>query len=179
MIAGKGVDVLLDAAALVTRDIRIRIFGTGPLEEEVRREAAARSLPVELRGYSTKAEIAAELDRSLALVLASVWYENCPMVILEAAGRGVAAIGSDLGGIRELIDHKESGLLVPPGDPRALASALEELADQPDWALQLGRSAWERVRDRHDPAAHIDRVVAIYERVVSGNLTRDALGRAG
>lgn len=158
----KGLDVLLDAARILGGGVDIAIYGSGPLEAHLRRRIDDEGLPVSLRGYAEKETIARDLDHSLASLTPSVWYENCPMAILEAAGRGVATVASDLGALPELVAHKESGLLVPPDDPRSLASALRALADDPAWAVELGHAAWRAARQRHDPHAHVEAVTRIY-----------------
>lgn len=165
LIPEKGLSTLAEAAARVRSGARIAVFGVGPVAGRLREQVARERLPVDLHGYAPKELIAGYLDRSLACVVPSVWYENCPMTILEAAGRGVAAIASDLGGMTELVAHKETGLRVPPGDAAALASAIDEIADQPEWALELGGAAWERVRERHDPAAHVTSLLHVYDAV--------------
>jgi glycosyltransferase involved in cell wall biosynthesis len=160
---GKGLDVLLQASRLMKRRARILLYGTGPLEGAIIDEVKRDRLPVEVRGYATKPVLAAAFHRCVAALVPSVWYENCPMAILEAAGRGVATVASDLGAMKELISHGESGLLFGPGDARALSSALDELVDRPAWALDLGQKAWRNVRERHDPGVHYQGLMTIYE----------------
>ena len=160
----KGLDVLLDAVKLADADLRLVVFGTGPLEDHLRRRVERERLPVELNGYADADTIAGELERCVASVTPSLWYENCPMAILEAAGRGVASVATDLGGMPELVLHKESGYLVAPGDVRSLTSALEGLAADPLWATELGAAAWARATEHHDPQRHVLRVLDVYER---------------
>ncbi|MDQ3916160.1 MAG: glycosyltransferase [Actinomycetota bacterium] len=166
LVAQKGLDVLLDAAGMLDAETRIVVYGAGPLEPHLRTRVEREGLPVELRGYADKAVIARDLDRCVASVSPSLAYETCPMAILEAAAGGVATVGSDLGGIPELVKHKETGVLVPPGDPHALASALRGVADDPDSAAELGRAAWKRARARHDPRDHLEALTEIYERAL-------------
>ncbi len=71
------------------------------------------------------------------IVVPSVWLENAPFVVLEAALAGVPVVASDLGGMRESVRHGESGLLFPPGDAGALAAALQRLIDEPDLLPRL------------------------------------------
>ncbi len=173
LLPQKGLDVLLDASALLRPGIRVVIYGSGPLDQYLRDRVEREGLPVDLRGYADEVTIAADLERCMALVSPSVWYENCPMTILEAAGRGVATVGSDLGALPDLVKHKESGILVAPGDPRSLASALLQLADDPAWAVELGRRAWEDARTRHNPQTHIAAITALYEKAAARSAERD------
>jgi glycosyltransferase involved in cell wall biosynthesis len=160
----KGLPVLLDAARLLADGSRIVVYGTGPMEPALRRRVASERLPVELRGHASQREIFEDLVTSTAAVLPAVWYENCPMAILEAAGHAVATIATDLGGMRDIITNDEDGRLVPPKQPAVLAAAMNELAGDPQRAVRLGRRAWERVRRYHTPAAHMEGLARCYER---------------
>jgi glycosyltransferase involved in cell wall biosynthesis len=81
-----------------------------------------------------------------------------------AMGRGIVA--SSLGQIAEVLEHERTALLVEPGDPDALASALERLMDNPDLAWRLGRNARERAVERHTWTAHVGHVLAGLEAVL-------------
>ncbi|MHB1131365.1 MAG: glycosyltransferase [Chloroflexota bacterium] len=82
--------------------------------------------------------VLANLD---AVVVPSLWLENSPNSILEAQAAGVPVIGSNLGGIAELVRHEENGLLFAPNDAAALAMQLQRLLDEPDLLPRLRRAA--------------------------------------
>lgn len=163
LVEGKGIDVLLSAAKLLEAKGEVVLFGAGPLESHIRARIERERLQVSFRGYGDRETIGRALDTCTASVLPSLWYENAPMTIVEAGGRGVATIGSDLGAMPEMIEHGKTGILVPPGDPFALADAMSALAENPERALELGRAAWERIGERHDPEAHAAAVITCYE----------------
>ena len=71
----------------------------------------------------------------------------------------------EVGGVPELEDDGATGVLVPPGDAAALAGALIRLLSDPAEADRLGRAGWVRMRSRHDPAAHVAALQAVYRRV--------------
>ena len=81
------------------------------------------------------------LRRSAVAVVPSTWYENQPMAVLEAMAIGLPVIGSDIGGLPELIEAGRDGILVPAGDDKALAIAMGDVladparafADGPEW----------------------------------------------
>ena len=75
-------------------------------------------------GLVDKAEVQRLMLAAAVVVVPSRWYENQPMVVLEALARGVPVVGSDLGGMPELIEPGATGELVPANDPPALAAAL-------------------------------------------------------
>ncbi|MGY1680936.1 glycosyltransferase [Geodermatophilus sp. SYSU D01176] len=165
LVAEKGVDTLLDAAARLPDGVRVRLAGSGRLERAVRARAAAEGLPVDVLGPLPPAEVAAELRAAAVAVLPALWWENCPMAVLEAAAHGVPVVASAVGGVPELVDDGATGLLVPPGDAAALAGALTRLLADPAEADRLGRAGWARVRSRHDPAGHVAALQQLYRRV--------------
>jgi glycosyltransferase involved in cell wall biosynthesis len=162
LVAEKGVDPLLDAATLLPAGVRLRMIGSGRLERQVRARVAAEDLSVDVLGPRPPAEVAAHLRGAAAAVLPALWWENCPMAVLEAAALGVPVVASAVGGIPELVEDGVTGLLVPPGDVAALAEALTRLVSDPDEAARLGRAAWSRVRARHHPQVHVTALVATY-----------------
>ena len=155
LVAEKGVGTLLDAAALLPPGVRVRLLGSGRLEGQVRARVAAGALPVDVLGPQPPDVVRRQLRGAAAAVLPALWWENCPMAVLEAGAQGVPVVASSVGGIPELVEDGVTGRLVPPGDAPALAAALTGLLDRPDVAAAAGRAAWARVRDRHDPADHV------------------------
>ena len=121
----KGIEVALQAMAALPpeAEVELVIGGRGALEGRVR-EAAAADPRIRFLGYVSGEEKHALLSQADHLLLPSLWYENAPVVILEAAAYGLGVIGSDIGGIPEFVRPGQTGWLVPPGDARALADAM-------------------------------------------------------
>ncbi|WP_369135649.1 glycosyltransferase [Modestobacter sp. I12A-02662] len=162
LVPEKGVGTLLDTAARLPDGVRLRIAGSGRMERQVRARVAAQDLPVDVLGPRPAAEVTALLRGAAVAVLPALWWENCPMAVLEAAAQGVPVVASAVGGIPELVDDGATGLLAPPGDPAALAAALTRLLDDPADAAAIGRAGWARVRERHDPAGHVAALLDLY-----------------
>jgi glycosyltransferase involved in cell wall biosynthesis len=93
----KGVRLLLEAWRRVPAGTSLRILGTGPLQGLVEEEVTAAS-DVEYLGFQPADVVRRELDSALALVVPSLWEENCPMTVLEARERGCAVVGGGAGG---------------------------------------------------------------------------------
>jgi glycosyltransferase involved in cell wall biosynthesis len=152
----KGVDVLLDAWAAGTPPGRLAVVGRGPLEDRVRAAPGVEHL-----GFRPPAEVARLMAEARALVFPSVWEENCPMVVLEAQAAGLPVLGTDRGGLPELVADGVHGLLVPAGEPAVLRAGLERLATDPELARRLGAAGRERAA-AHAPAAHLERLLGVY-----------------
>jgi glycosyltransferase involved in cell wall biosynthesis len=80
----------------------------------------------------------------------STHYEGMPLALIEAMAMGCACIGSDVVGVREVIEHGRTGLLVPEGDSQALADAIAQLLANPVQAERLGQAAKAAVRSQFD-----------------------------
>jgi len=161
---GKGVDVFLDAAPAILAAVpaaELVIAGDGPQAAELKAHANAGLVRWEPYRPPASNHLR-ELD---VYVLASSW-EAFPIGPLEALACGVPQVVTEVGGTREAV-VPETGLLIPPRDPGALASAVVELLQDPS------RRAAMRTASRERHAAHftIDRMVAgtaaVYDRVLS------------
>ena len=108
------------------------IVGTGPQEDELRQTVDATGADVEFAGYQTGDALFDIVRGARALVLPSECYENAPVVLLEAYGVGTPVLGSNLGGIPELIVENETGLLAQAGDVDSFATALKRYDDMPN-----------------------------------------------
>ncbi|MCI0637262.1 MAG: glycosyltransferase, partial [Actinobacteria bacterium] len=137
----KGVNTVLDASPEISAGIDVTIFGAGPLEDDLRQRVEREGLAVQLKGFVSREVLEEELKTTTAALLPSECYENCPMSLLEAGALGVPTIASDIGGIPELVTSGVDGVLVPPGDGRALAEAVNRLAADPALVASLGEAA--------------------------------------
>jgi glycosyltransferase involved in cell wall biosynthesis len=166
LVAEKGLHDLLSAAGRLRGLATVEVFGEGRLAEALRSRVDREGLPVRLHGFAGPERLAGELAAATATVLPARWPENCPLAILEAAARAVPAVATTAGGIPELVADGRTGLLVPPGDPAALAQAMAALAGDRGRAAALGRAARRRGAARHDPDGHAEALLACYRRAI-------------
>jgi glycosyltransferase involved in cell wall biosynthesis len=105
--------------------------------------------------------------REAAVVAApATWPDPCPTVVLEALAMGRPVVGSRTGGLTDLVDHGTTGLLVRPGDERALASALGALLDDDQRRLAMARAAHASA-EQFSTASVVPRIEAVYASVAS------------
>lgn len=139
----KAVDVLAEAwrhVALRLPDAELHVVGVGPLEGIVAELVADARLRVSWTPRLATAEVARALDAATLLVLPSRG-EGMGRVVVEAFCRARPVVGTDAGGIPDLVVHETSGLLVAPDDVGALAAALERVLSDRDLAARLGAGA--------------------------------------
>ena len=160
----KGVNILMEASRKVP-DIRIRLAGR--LEEPFKSKFL-NLMPnnVEYLGVVHDKELRQLLANSTALVMPSVWYENQPFSILEAFACKKPVIASNLGGMKELVAHKERGLLVHPGNVDALAEAMLRLAESPQEVSRMGDNAREYAVANHAQDVHYRQMMNVYTQVM-------------
>jgi glycosyltransferase involved in cell wall biosynthesis len=158
---------LVRALALVRAvDFEAVLVGEGPeraaVEDEIGRLGAGSS--VRLLGERTDV---AELLATADVFVLSTRSEGLPLSVLEAMAAGLPVIASNVGGIPELVVHGVSGVLVPPGDPNALAEAIEGLVQNPSLAHELGDAGRRRVVENFDLEAVREAHLALYRRLLA------------
>lgn len=127
IIDEKGVNVLLDAAA-IARDVPLVVVGDGPDLEKLKQQASAQGLSqVQFLGAKWGDELDQILKACRYVVVPSLWHENFPYVILQSFAMGKPVIGSNRGGITELVANGERGLVYEATTPAALAGAMRKL----------------------------------------------------
>ena len=119
----KGIDLLAETAKLLP-EYRFEIAGNGPDGD------CLKGIDnVILKGFLTGSELTDFMANAKLLVVPSVWYENCPLSILEAQSMGVPVITMDNGGMAELVQTGKNGYLVSESTPRAVADVLKKCMD--------------------------------------------------
>jgi glycosyltransferase involved in cell wall biosynthesis len=108
---------------------------------------------------SSIGEILSGID---VLVVPSIWYENTPLVIYSAMAASCPVIASDLGGMSEVVHHNINGLLVEPGDPSALAAALQQLSCDREMLTRLA-SGCKRPKSIREYVAEL---LEVYEEIL-------------
>jgi glycosyltransferase involved in cell wall biosynthesis len=150
----KGVEVLLEALRELRREIpgaALRIAGDGEHRTALERAAAALGPAVAFLGNRDASQVRTLLRGAAALVVPSI-YEGMPLVVLEAMEAGVPVVASAVSGIPEVVVDGETGWLVPPEEPEALARALREVLTDPEEARRRGEAGRRRVAERYRPA---------------------------
>jgi glycosyltransferase involved in cell wall biosynthesis len=167
----KGVRQLLAAFEAVPAPARLQIAGWGSLQEEVE-NAAARNPRIEFLGALSRAEVLAALDHSRALLLPSIWEDNCPLVMLEAQGRSTPVIVSNRGGLPEFVVDGKHGFVIDPEDIGALAARITQLSNDPLLAAEMGSRGRERLVAEHRAESHYQGLLNIYDRAQAEHLSR-------
>ena len=163
----KGVRVVLQAVAALpnTLDFELVIAGRGPLEAEVR-QAAARDPRIRFVGYVTGDAKAALLSAAHCLLIPSLWYENAPVAVIEAAAYGLAVVASRIGGLPELVREGRTGHLFEPGDVEGLGAAMRRVL-RGDAALPQLAAESRALAQQHSVDGMVDAYLDCYRTLVA------------
>lgn len=158
------------ALALLRRQLpqaTLTIAGSGPEGQALRALAAELSLAdaVRFTGTLDRDELAALL-READLMLNPSLADNMPNSVLEAMASGVPVVSTDVGGVPHIVRHGQTGMLVPPGDPQAMAAAAEQVLTEPGLWSELAAAARHEVQ-RYTWPRVAERLAAIYRHAVA------------
>ena len=167
----KGVRVVLEAVRRLPPDVRfaLTIAGRGPLEP-VARAAAEADPRIRFAGFVQGEAKHALLAQADHLLIPSLWYENAPVAVVEAAAYGLGVVGSRVGGIPELVTEGATGLLFEPGNSAGLAAIMHHLA-KGEVVLHGLREAAATVAARHDIGTMVDAYLRLCQSLVAGSDT--------
>lgn len=160
----KGVDVLIRAIAAMP-DVTLDLAGAGPERAALERLAAEVGAAdrVRFHGRLGTDELRSVLRKAAVAAVPSRWYENQPLAVLEAFACGLPVVGTELGGVPELIDPGVDGASVPANDPAALAAALRPLLADPGLAFRMGAAGRAKVERDFGPSMHLERLLGLYD----------------
>jgi glycosyltransferase involved in cell wall biosynthesis len=169
----KGLRYLIEAFAKVKETVQwahLVLLGDGPCRDELKQQASKTSCCDSIHFLGHKDNIEQLYGAMDVFVLSSV-AEGMPRAILEAMAAGVPCIATEVGGIPEIIDGSDVGLLVPPRDEDALAEAMITLASKPEQKRNaLVERAKERVRAKFNHDVVKEKLADIYEMEMNGSL---------
>ena len=167
LTAEKGHQYLIEALHLLNtkfnrQDFTATILGDGVLRPDLAQLANRYSLSdrIQMTGFCD--DIFSMLSTAHLFVLPSL-HESSPNALIEAMGVGLPCIASSVGGVLDLIDHQENGLLIPPRASGALAEAINDILTDQELAVYLGRHARRKIEEMFDSNRSIQQLEAVYQ----------------
>lgn len=162
----KGVHIILESLRyLPSSALSLKIYGDDKAFPEYtgRIKKLALSKSAKMAGKYQSSEVLTTILQELdVIVVPSLWYENCPYVILEAFAHRTPVIASNLGGMAELVQHGKNGLLFKPGDSIDLARQIKRLLDEPELLASLVAG----IEPIKNLAQEMDELEVIYNQLV-------------
>jgi glycosyltransferase involved in cell wall biosynthesis len=162
----KGILTLLRAVKGL--NIKVKLIGDGPMRAEYEAYTKENDITnVSFEGYKSGAELNALYRNAVFLVFPSEWYENAPMTILEAFAYGKPVIGSNIGGIPEMVLENETGFYFEPGNHHELREKIEYLLSKPSLIIDMGKRARQKVEKEYNSEMHYQQLMKVYKRALS------------
>lgn len=160
LVRGKGAQYLLKALRRVSGNPKVTVVGEGYQLPSLQKYATTHGLDVTFTGRLTHNEVLREIERCGFLCFPSL-LDGFGLVVADAMAAGKPVVAFDAGGIRELVIHEHTGLLVKTMDTRGLATSIQRLIDEPALRRTLGVNAQEHVANRFSLQAHVERTRAL------------------
>jgi glycosyltransferase involved in cell wall biosynthesis len=166
----KGVLTAVDAMEQIHKQLpkaQLLVFGDGPLEDTLREKAKDASKGnIHLRGRVPPAELYDEMATATATIFPSEWAEPFGRVTVESMSLGTPVVGSHVGGIAEIINDGETGLLFRPGNVDELSNRLIDIAmDSVNWS-QLSEAGIRRA-ERFSTEQVAEEHISLYKKIIS------------
>jgi glycogen(starch) synthase len=167
LVTEKGLPVLLRASRELVAGghrFQLRIVGDGPERASLERLAQEYGVQTEFVGSVPSAAIAETLRGVSTIVMPSVWEDVAPLVAMEQMMEGRLLIGSDIGGLGQIVDG--TGLKFTAGDAKALASCMRQVIDDPLGAETMGRQGRERALQAFTQSRMVDEHARLYHQLM-------------
>jgi len=166
----KGVDTLIDAVPKILYqipDFKLLVAGKGVSAEELKDQVKKLKIQdsVSFLGSLSKADVFENLKSSSLVVVPSNWPENLPTVCVEALSSGKPIVATQVGGIPEIVEHNENGILVAPHNPDLLSKAITDLLTD---TIKLKKFSDHGARSvkKFEIEQHLVNITRIYTRVI-------------
>lgn len=143
----KALEVLFEAVCLSDSEVALAVIGEGPLRTDLERHVRSLGITDKVHFLGFRRDVADYIAAADLFCLSSVW-EGVPLAAQEAILLDTPVVGTDVGGMRELIANKVSGRLVPSRDPVALAAAVDEVLSEPERANTYATAALSSLQQR-------------------------------
>ena len=162
----KGVINLIKAAEK-NKEYLLRVIGTGPIEGELKKYIEERNIQnIVFDGFKIGDELKALIRNARFMVIPSIWYENNPMSVIESMALGKVVVGSNIGGIPELINNDK--LLFKNNDIDSMANIIREIFElTEDEVIKIGQKNRAFIEENYSKEVHYNKLMEIYEEVIN------------
>jgi len=165
----KGVKTLCQAVRKMP-NVKLKIIGTGPEKEHLKdylKQKQARN--IEMLGQLSGEELFSTVRQARFVVVPSQWYENYPMIVIEAMALGKPILASKLGGLTEIVTENYNGWFFEAGKIRNLREKISRVYDNGPLIEQFGRNARRTVEQKNSSEEYYKQIMEIYSSLVQSN----------
>ncbi|MCX7993966.1 MAG: glycosyltransferase, partial [Fimbriimonadales bacterium] len=148
-----------------TTPLYLWLVGDGELRPAMEQLAGELGVAARVCFWGVRSDVADILNAADIFTLPSK-YEGNPMSVMEAMATGLPVVASRVGGIPELVEEEQMGILVPVGNEPCLVQALQTLVDNPDQRQRMGQAALQRARERFDIRNTVKQYEDLYDKIL-------------
>jgi len=159
----KGLDLLLEV--FTKTDKKLKIIGTGPLENEVHKSVSTNP-NIEYLGFMNKDAIINHLKKAKSLIFSSICYEGMPMTILESFSTGTPVISPNIGGPNEMVKNNENGLIYEVNNSKDLLDKIYSLDEDRELQNKLSNGARSSYKLNYSAELNYKMLMDIYKKVI-------------
>lgn len=165
----KGVLNLIEAFSKLEKGT-LYIAGEGPEKEDIEKIIEQNNISdrVKLLGYISQDEVKKYVSNARFVIIPSIWYENCPYSILETIAIGKPIIGAKIGGIPELVQENENGLLYKYNDIEELSQKMQTLFKDDDLINRFSKNAKQIAKQKYSKEIYYNEIMSIYKTLEKG-----------
>ena len=162
----KGVLNLINAFSKLDKGL-LYIAGEGPEEDTIKEIIKDNKLEkrVKLLGFLNKEQMTEATRKCKFVVVPSIWYENCPYSVLETLAIGKPIIGSNMGGIPELVNDNENGFIYQYYDIDELSNKMKELFEDRKLVEKFSKKSKQLAQEKYSREKYYENIMAIYKKV--------------
>jgi len=159
----KGLHFLFDAMKHIKK-ADLYVLGTGPLQPALEKRILDENLNnIKMLGYKSGEELKKIVSHAKFTVVTSEWHDNSPLVIYESLALGNPVIGTRMGGIPELIHEGVDGYTFDRGDMSTFVKRVNQLIDNPEQVIAMGRKGREKAENLYDFDRHYAKLMGLYD----------------
>ena len=163
----KGLNVLLEAIKKVDAPLYIVGESTDDSGRKLQKYVNDQNLNhVTFLGFKKGEELDRLIKKAKFTILPSIWLENLPLTLLESMVFGKPTIGSNIGGIAEIIEDGKTGLLFEQGNIDDLACKINSLLSNPELIVEMGKNARKKVVEKYSSEIHYNKVKGLFEEII-------------
>jgi glycosyltransferase involved in cell wall biosynthesis len=162
----KGIYTLLNAMEMVP-EVLLKIVGSGSEYQNSIKYAAQNKISnVQFLGPKWGDDLVPFLRDAEFVVVPSEWYEPSPYVALQSFAFGKSIIASNMGGLKDIVRHKENGLLFEAGDEKGLSQAISELFSNKDRSREMGMAALRTIENKYNPLRYYENTMRLFQELI-------------
>ena len=163
----KGIDTLLEAMSKIKKNTRLVFMGDGGYSNHLVKTIEKNNFKnIDFIGFKTGRELISVIMNASIVIVPSIWYEPFGYTVVEAMACGTPVIGSNLGGITEIIDEDKNGMIFNAGNSDELADKINYLISSPTLIKEMGKSARFKIENSFSKGKHYNDILNVYKRFI-------------